>query len=170
MARLLCGHFREGWLDCEWRLKYTHVRVRPPNISAGEWQGEDLNGRSILIFAEQGLGDTIQFVRYLPLLLQRGARVSFFAPAKLIRLLRPLSTQIDFISLVEDRKAFDFQCALMSLPLWFGTDLASIPNQVPYLEPEEGLVGRWRSSLTMQRHSITAEWPDSCAVIFARAG
>ena len=138
MARLLGGHYREGWADYEWRWKCADVPIKPPNISAREWQGEDIEGRSILVFIEQGLGDIIQFARYLPHLVQRGARVSFFAPAKLIRLLRPLSAQIGFISSIEDLKSFDFQCALMSLPLRFGTDLGSIPNRVPYLKPGRG--------------------------------
>ena len=158
MTRLLGGHYREGWADYEWRWKSTDFPIKPPQINAREWQGEDIEGRSILVFIEQGLGDVIQFVRFLPLLSQRGARVSFLADASLIRLLRPLSAQIEFISSIEVRKSFDFRCALMSLPLRFGTDLGSIPNQIPYLKSEEDLVGRWKQSIGETGFKIGIAW------------
>jgi len=158
MLKLLGGHYREGWADYEWRWKKEDFSSKPPKINAREWQGEEIEGRSILVFSEQGLGDTIQFVRYLPLLVQRGASVSFFAPAHLIRVLRPLSPQIEFISSMEDQKFFDFQCALMSLPLWFRTDSESIPNQVSYLQAEEGLAARWKQILGETGFKIGIAW------------
>ena len=158
MTRLLGGHYREGWADYEWRWKGGDSPIPPPKIHAREWQGESLEGRSILVFAEQGLGDVIQFARYLPLLLQRGARVSFFGPAKLMRLLRPLSTQIAFISSLEAQNSFDFKCALMSLPLRFDTDLKSIPNQVPYLKAEEDLAARWKQIIGEAGFKIGIAW------------
>ena len=158
MARLLGGHFRDGWPDYEWRFKTKDAQVTRPSINAPNWRGEDIGGHSILVFAEQGLGDTIQFARYLPLLAQRGAHVTFLAPPKLARLFRPLSRQIEIIDVLEPSHSFDFQCALMSLPLQFGTDLQSIPNQVPYLEPEADLEARWKKRIGNHGFKIGIAW------------
>ena len=125
-----------------------------------EWQGEEIDGRSILIFTEQGRGDIIQFARYLPLLVQRGARVSFFAPAEVIRLFRSLDAEIKLISSLSAGDPFDFQCALMSLPLRFGTDVLSIPNEVPYLRAERDLVTRWKARIGEHGFKIPA-WQGS---------
>jgi FkbM family methyltransferase len=157
MSRLLGGDFRKGWPDYEYRWGLKDAPVKPHEIDAPEWRGEDMEGRSILVYIEQGLGDGIQFARYLPLLVQRGARVSFYVPAQLTRLFRPLAG-IELISSLKARKSFDFQCALISLPLWFGTDLESIPNQVPYLEPEEGLARRWKQIIGDTGFKIGIAW------------
>jgi tetratricopeptide (TPR) repeat protein len=85
---LLNGRFKEGWGDYEWRQQTGWFLARAPEVDAPPWRGEELRGRRLLVFYEQGLGDTIQFVRYLPLLLERGATVTFLAPANLIRLLQ----------------------------------------------------------------------------------
>ena len=93
LSRLLGGNFRQGWPDYEWRWKSKGFPEIPSTISGKIWQGEDLAGRSIAIHAlEQGLGDVIQFARYLPLLVEQGAEVTFVAPANLIRLLRLLTS------------------------------------------------------------------------------
>ena len=158
MTRLLGGDFREGWADYEYRWNLKDAPIKSCQIDVPEWRGEDLEGRSILVFAEQGLGDVIQFARYLPLLVERGAKVSFFGTAKLMRLLRSLGEGIELISSVGERKSFDFRCALMSLPLWFGTDSGSIPNRVPYLKAEEGLAGRWKQIIGNSGFKIGIAW------------
>jgi tetratricopeptide (TPR) repeat protein len=158
MARLLCGDYRQGWADYEWRLKSPDAAARPPKVTARDWQGEDLAGRSILIYIEQGLGDIIQFARFLPLLIRRGATVSFYAPAKLTRLLRALSPDIEFIATIERPRNFDFQCALMSLPLRLAADLGPIPNQVPYLKPEPELVAHWTQRIGDAGFKIGIVW------------
>jgi tetratricopeptide (TPR) repeat protein len=158
MARLLTGRYREGWADHEWRWKAkTYSGVRP-KLDAPVWQGEDVDGRRILVFGEQGLGDVIQFVRYLPLLAQRGAKVTLLVRENLIRLLRPLSSKIEIVGSLKKHDSFDFQCALMSLPWPFGTDLNSIPNQVPYLEPEEDRVERWKQFIGEHGFKIGIAW------------
>jgi len=160
MARLLCGDFREGWPDYEWRWKAKNLPDRLP-IDAPVWNGENLDGRSILIFAEQGRGDVIQFARYLPLLLQRGARVSFFGPAEITRLLGSMGATITFISTLAGEDPCDFQCALMSLPLRFGADALSIPNDVPYLRAEPDLVTRWKARIGNHGFKIGIAWQGS---------
>ncbi|MEF8733036.1 MAG: FkbM family methyltransferase [Candidatus Accumulibacter meliphilus] len=146
MLKLLGGNYREGWLDYEWRWKTAGFSSKCAKINARAWQGEDIAGRSILVFSEQGLGDEIQFARYLPLLAQRGAKVTFFGSAQLIPLFQRQSTQVEFVSSLGLRKSFDFQCPLMSLPLRFGTDLGSIPHQV-HITSQPGKLTEWQARL-----------------------
>jgi len=156
MLRL--GDYRGGWRDFEWRWKVEGFPSTRPNVKAAEWQGEKLDGRRLLVFNEQGLGDVIQFVRYLPRLLEREAKVTLLAPAKLARLLRPLTAQMEVISTIKGDEVFDFQCALMDLPLRFKTDVSSIPNKVPYLGAEQGLVARWRERIGSHGFKIGIAW------------
>jgi tetratricopeptide (TPR) repeat protein len=158
LLRLLLGRFRDGWLDHEWRWNADSVQTKPPTINAKTWRGEDLTGRRIAIYSEQGLGDIIHFARYLPLLVQRGAKVTFSAPTNLNRLLKSLTSDITFVDSLGGRGPFEFQCALMSLPLWFGTELSSIPNAVPYLSGEQALVAVWKKKIGEAGFKIGIAW------------
>jgi Flp pilus assembly protein TadD len=158
LGRLLVGRFREGWADHEWRWQANAFGGRRPSVRAPAWQGEDLASRRILVFSEQGFGDIIHFARYLPPLVQRGARVTFLMPATIMRLLRPLTSDIEVITQSGNEGAFDFQCALMSLPYRFNTDLASIPNQVPYLSAEAPLIGSWKERIGEQGFKVGIAW------------
>jgi FkbM family methyltransferase len=160
IARLLAGRLEEGFRDYEWRWKTSGFLSKAP-LKAKEWQGEDIDGRSILIFAEQGRGDVIQFARYLPLLVQRGADVSFLGPPEIIRLLGSLDPQVKLIGSLNVGHTFDFQCALISLPLRFGTELLSIPNDVPYLKAEGDLVTRWKARLGHHGFKVGIAWQGS---------
>jgi tetratricopeptide (TPR) repeat protein len=158
LLRLLLGRFREGWIDHEWRWETDSVQTTRPAINARPWRGEPLAGRRIAVYSEQGLGDIIHFARYLPLLVQNGANVTFSVPAKLTRLLKSLPAPITFVGSIDEREPFDFQCALMSLPLWFGTDLDSIPNEVPYIRAEGELAARWKTALGDHGLKIGVAW------------
>jgi tetratricopeptide (TPR) repeat protein len=98
LIRLLMGRYHEGWPDNEWRWPVQDCASKRPNIKTPTWQGENLSWRRILVFSEQGLGDVIQFVRFLLLLAERKCKITFLAPAKLVYLLRPSSDQIEIIS------------------------------------------------------------------------
>ena len=158
MARLLLGRFAEGWADYEHRWGAKTFLGQRPNVDAPAWNGEDPNGRRILVFAEQGLGDTIQFARYLPLLAERGAKVSFLVRESMLRLLQPLRFCAELVSRVEPDAAFDFQCALMSLPHVFRTAADTIPCRVPYLHPEADLVERWKQHIGPDGFRIGVVW------------
>jgi tetratricopeptide (TPR) repeat protein len=157
MLKLLRGRWSDGWVDYEWRGKMEHKR-RSPKIKAQDWREEDLAGCSLAVYAEMHFGDSIQFARYLPLLSRRGAEVTFFAPAKLIRLFRTLTPQISLANAIDGRSHFDFRCAVMSLPYRFGTEVLSIPNEVPYLSAEKDLVGYWKNKIGEAGFKIGIAW------------
>jgi len=158
IALLLAGDFKKGWRDFEWRWRVEDVQNERPNINAPIWRGEALDGHRLLVFAEQGLGDTIQFARYLPLLAQRGCQLTFLTEAKLSRLLRHLTRGIEVINTVGADREFDYQCALMSIPYHLNTSLESIPNNVPYLRAEDALVARWRERIGNHGFKVGIAW------------
>ena len=158
MAYLSVGRFEEGWAGFEWRWRANGRPQQPPGVSAPLWRGEDLNSRHILVWAEQGLGDTIQFCRYLPLLAERGAKVTFLAPTKLVRLLRALSGDATIVSGIPKDESFDFHCPLLGLPFRFGTKLGSIPTEIPYLSAEEERIAPWKRRLGEGGFAIGIAW------------
>jgi tetratricopeptide (TPR) repeat protein len=127
---LLTGNLQEGWEEYEWRLQ-----LKESNYTLAEklWDGSDIRGRSLLLFAEQGFGDTIQFMRYAPLVAERGITVIVACQQELAALLRRVKGVNRVIAFGESLPAFDFQCHLLSLPRIFNTTLANIPANTPYI-------------------------------------
>ncbi len=149
LAQLLEGNFSEGWRGYEARWRMRRFPTPPRKWPVPEWAGEDLAGRRILLHAEQGLGDTLQFIRYAPLVAARGARVILECQRPLRRLLA-LMPSIEEVCVQGDvLPAFDRHAPLMSLPRIFQTTLATIPRDVPYLptskpafhRPERPVIG-----------------------------
>jgi len=147
-CRLLVGQYKEGWTDYEWRFEAKDFPSKRPNIKVPTWQGEDLSGRHLLVFSEQGLGDVIQFARYLPLLAKHKCKITFLVPAKLVLLLRSSIHSVEVIDALNTVQGIDFQVALMSLPYWLNTEVDSIPNKIPYLRAEPKLEERWKTLLS----------------------
>jgi tetratricopeptide (TPR) repeat protein len=142
---LLMGDFERGWPEYEWRWKCEEAS--PPPFPQPPWDGSDLRGRTILLHAEQGLGDTLQFVRYAPLVKRRGGTALVKCQQPLVRLLRTCAG-IDRLAASEaDLPPFDTHAPLLSLPRIFQTTLATVPADVPYLSAPAELVGRWRGEL-----------------------
>jgi len=151
---LLTGDFARGWPAHEWRRKTARGSAmdRGTRMHRPCWLGEEsLDGRTLLLVAEQGLGDTIQFCRYAPLAAERGARVVLEVPPPLTRLLSRLDGVAEMVVQGEALPAFDYYCPLMSLPLAFKTTLTSIPAAVPYLAAERDKVLSWRDRLGPRR-------------------
>ena len=116
------------------------------------WLGEEpLAGRTILLHSEQGLGDTLQFVRYAPLVARRGAKVLLEVQPPLLHLLSDIDGVVGTFAQGEKLPAFDLHCPLMSLPLAFGTESDSIPAAIPYLRADADLVSRWRRRMGERR-------------------
>ena len=139
LALLLTGELDEGWQEYEWRFA---VNVYDRKFDRPLWSGEPLAGASILIHAEQGFGDTLQFVRYIPAVAERGGRVVLEVPASLVRLARTVAGASEVVAAGDPLPTFDCHCPLLSLPRVFKTNLATIPNAVPYLRvPAEASAG-----------------------------
>ncbi len=168
---LLSGNFQDGWPLFEWR------EWRDAKVSKGlagrdffqpRWQGfEPLVNKTILIYSDEGVGDTIQFVRYVRLLLTRGARVILQVPQALIILLQPLRAIVHVISLQSPLPNFDYHCPLLSLPLAFETTLDTIPSGKSYLKPIPQHLESWRQRLgqkTQPRIGL------ACNADFCKAG
>ncbi|NNM88365.1 MAG: tetratricopeptide repeat protein, partial [Phycisphaerae bacterium] len=130
MALLRRGQWQEGWLEYEWRLTLKQSESR--SFNQPRWEGDDLCGRRILIYWEQGFGDAIQFLRYVPMVIARGGRVVLEMPPELLRLVQGTFEVERLVRRGDDPGEFDVCSPLMSLPGLFRTNLADIPADVPY--------------------------------------
>ncbi len=164
MTLLLSGRLREAWPYYQTRVKGIIQR----NFKQPAWTGhEDIAGKKVLIHWEQGLGDTIQFCRYTHLLAERGAQI-LFAPQKPLRgLMRSLGETIQIVDETDEALQFDYHVRLLDLPQILGTDLASIPAQVPYLKADPARVAHWRARIGTEGFKIGICWQGSKALIDA---
>ena len=145
LAYLREGRYPEGWREQEWRWDFRELRLRRRAFAAPQWRGEPLHGETILLHAEQGLGDTLQFVRYAPLVAERGGRVVLEVQPRLKRLLGNLPGVTRVLAHCEALPEFAWHCPLMSLPLAFGTEVDSIPAKTPYIRADcEDAAAAWR--------------------------
>jgi tetratricopeptide (TPR) repeat protein len=128
---LLQGDFRNGWEKYEWRWR-TGIQ-RPRDFDQPLWNGEDLSGKRIFVYAEQGFGDTFQFIRYLQLLSKRGALVFIGCRSAEYNLLKNNSGIYQCLECGESLPEFDFHVPLINLPKIFETTMETIPNHTPYL-------------------------------------
>jgi len=145
---LLAGDFERGWPEYEWRSRcpdFIMPRWRGPQPA---WDGSPLGGRTILLHAEQGLGDTLQFIRYVPLVQERGGRVVVEVQAPLAHLLQSCSGIDQVIARGEVQPPFDVHAYLLSLPGLLSTTVATVPAKVPYLTADPALVAHWRTQLS----------------------
>jgi Flp pilus assembly protein TadD len=143
--RLQQGDFAYGWPEYEWRWQVPGVTRRIFREPA--WDGSPLNGKVILLYAEQALGDTIQFIRYAPLVKERGGTVIVECQPALTRLLAGCPGIDHLVPRGSPLPPFDVQAALLSLPGLLGTTLETLPANVPYVFADAGLVASWRQEL-----------------------
>ena len=141
---LLLGDFAQGWGEYEWRwrCKANPERGYP---TRPRWAGEPLAGRTILIQTEQGFGDSFQFLRYVPAVAERGAKVVLAVPGPLLRLAETLPGVSGVVTEDDPLPDFDFYYPLLSLPYVFGTTIDTIPARVPYLAPPADTLAAWAS-------------------------
>lgn len=143
-ALLLAGRWSEGWQEFEWRFKQPGMMNAP---GPPRWSGESLAGRTIVLRGEQGLGDTLQFVRYAALVRELGAIVVVQCKAALARLVATCRGVDRVVSDADPLPECDYQIPLLSLPRIFGTTPANVPAGVPYFEPDAELVRHWSHEL-----------------------
>jgi tetratricopeptide (TPR) repeat protein len=158
---LLLGDFERGWDLYEWRWIAGQTPKNTLKLAIPEWDGQPLAGRKIIVFDEQGLGDAIQFARYLLLLSEAGAHVAFFCRSGLRRLLKGLAKPIALVDNLTDVERFDYQIALCSLPRALKTTLATIPAAASYLVAERPLVQKWAAQLGSRDFKIGVCWRGS---------
>jgi hypothetical protein len=149
MILLKLGHYEEGWARYEWRY-LADPRYPARKLPQPRWDGGELNGKTILVHAEQGFGDTIQFARYVPLVAECGPNVILECQPELVRLFASLPNIQQIVTAGEQLPAFDVHCPMMSLPLALSQTLKTIPAG-PYLRPEENLAQHWRQRLADDR-------------------
>ncbi len=160
--QLLQGDYRNGWAD--YQTSFHHARIRSPGPlhDIAPWQGQSLHGKSILLSERSGLGDTIQFWRFIPGLIALGANVSFLGSERMFRLLRSSPWQVRLLSERPADEAFDYRCELWSLPHHLDVglhDIASaIGDEAPYLGAEPDARARWASWLPADRFNIGISW------------
>jgi tetratricopeptide (TPR) repeat protein len=145
MILLMRGKMAEAWphYEARWRVAPLGQQAQLP--AATRWTGQEpVYRRTILLLAEQGFGDALQFCRYAPMLARRGAKVIIAVPTALGRLMRSLQGIHQVVSPDDALPEFDLHCPLLSLPLAFGTTEATIPWRVPYLEADADAIERWQ--------------------------
>ncbi len=145
---LLMGDYVKGWRLFEWRHQQPSYLKNQPLVTQPLWLGEQsLEGKVILLHAEQGLGDTIQFCRYAPLIAAMGARVILAVQAPLVSLLTCMPGEIEVVASGTPVGEFDYHCPLMSLPLAFKTTLDTIPLSKGYLRADANKAAIWEQRL-----------------------
>jgi hypothetical protein len=145
MALLLTGDFRQGWKEFEWRWKIDEYA--PIDFLQPLWEGSDIQGRSILLHAEMGLADTLQFIRYAPLVAQKGAKVIVQCQKELVSLVKSVAGISQIVDQGQQLPSFYVHCPLLSLPLVFDTTLESIPAKIPYLSVDHLYIEKWRGKI-----------------------
>jgi hypothetical protein len=155
---------REGFEDFESRRDRSNAPPKTSIAAAPQWTGQHLKGRSILVWDKQGLGDLIQFSRYLPLLVEAGAEVTALCRKNIQRLLGALPKPARFVEALDRTIAYDYRSALLSLPRGFGTTLETIP-----LRPETDLIKKWAARVGANGYRIGVCWRGNASINVKRS-
>src|SRR6266478_1231930 len=160
LALLTIGDFRRGFEKYEWRWRRTGMPAHGRSYGRPLWLGEyPLQRKTILLHAEQGLGDTIQFARYVPLLARAGAKVVLEVQAQLAALLGRLEGAASVVARGEPLPPFDVHCPLGSLPLALKTEPATIPAEASYLKGDDARIAKWRARIgALERPRVALAW------------
>lgn len=151
LAYLMMGDFDKGWHGYEWRYsRPSQGSLR--SYPEPRWDGSDLQGKTILIHAEQGLGDTFQFIRYAKLIKEKNGIVIAAVQKPLVTLMKQCKHIDRVISLDDTPPHFDVHSPLLSLPYALKTQLETIPCEIPYLYADEKLVADWKQKLAADKN------------------
>src|SRR5262245_47785323 len=160
LGLLTIGDFRRGFAQYEWRWRRTGMPAHGRGYGRPLWLGEyPLQRHTILLHAEQGLGDTIQFARYVPLLARTGAKIVLEVQPELAPLLGRLACVAAVVARGEPLPPFDVHCPLGSLPLALKTEPATIPAGGPYLSADDARIAKWRARIeAAERPRVALAW------------
>jgi len=147
LALMATGRLQEGWREYEWRWKSNQLASGFRSFTQPLWQGEFAKGKTLLLHAEQGFGDTLQFCRFATFVIERGLRVILEVQPSLVRLMKSLAGVEAVVARGQPLPAFDLHCPLLSLPLVFNTSLETIPVATSYLSADHEAVSVWRDRL-----------------------
>lgn len=160
LVHLVKGDLPRGFAEYEWRWKIGNIT--PPNWPQPRWDGQSLRGRTILLYEEQGLGDTLQFIRYADLIKAQcgseGGAILVRCNPTFKRLFEKMASIDALVAPETELPSFDCHAPLMSLPLLMGTTLETVPQAVPYLSAEPELVAHWQTPLPQQAMKIGICW------------
>jgi hypothetical protein len=151
---LLQGRYAEGWQEYEWRWKKPDFTSPCRHTDVPLWDGSPLEGRTILLHAEQGFGDAIQFVRYLPLVVQCGGEVILECHPQLVKLFQTIEGPKKVVSFGTPLPIINCQAPLLSLPRIFGTILQNIPLRCPYLAVTSSYREKWTALVSAHPASL----------------
>jgi tetratricopeptide (TPR) repeat protein len=164
MAHLTLGDFAIGWSEYEWRWATGAFAASRRAFSSRQWTGaQKLAGKTVLLHAEQGLGDTLQFVRYAPLVARLGATVILEVQPELVALLATTEGAARVIARGDKLPPFDLHCPLMSLPRAFRTQDGSVPADIPYVAVPAEANARWAQWQRMPRPCVGIAWAGRAA-------
>jgi tetratricopeptide (TPR) repeat protein len=152
------GRFEDGWAEHEWRLKKRDYGAIDKAELAPQWQGEDLDGKKLLIYAEQGHGDSIQFTRYVPMVVERGGEITLQVQEALRRLYEANFPGLDVTGDLGMRSGYDYQISLMSLPYVLRDSQPTIPAGVAYLRADPARMAKWRERLGDHGFKVGIAW------------
>lgn len=164
IMELLLGNYEIGFQEYEWRKKKS-IPLGNRVYSKPLWLGEEnISGKKILVHLEQGLGDCIQFSRYLLLLIEKGATVLFAPHSQLKKILSTINRNIIIVDPDDPGLIFDYHCPLLSLPLAFKTEINSIPSLIPYISAENDADIKRRARLGGEGFKIGIAWRGSTGI------
>jgi Flp pilus assembly protein TadD len=162
LSLLINGQFEEGWKEHEWRfIRGKRSTIYPHRFDIPLWDGSSFTGKRLFVHSEQGFGDTLQFIRYLPMVKCLGGTVIFEAFGPLLETMRGFPGIDKLVEISPDRRHVencDYYVPLMSLPMLFATDIPTIPSNIPYIFADPEKAGRWKNRINKKGYKIGIVW------------
>ena len=162
LALLINGQFAEGWKKHEWRFRRgKRSTIYPHRFGIPLWDGSSFTGKRLFVHSEQGFGDTLQFIRYLPMVKSFGGTVIFEAFGPLLEIIRGFAGIDKLVEISPDRRHVencDYYVPLMTLPMLFATDLPTIPTNIPYIFADPEKVEQWKNRINRKGFRIGIVW------------
>ena len=162
LALLINGQFEEGWKEHEWRFRRgKRSTIYPHRFGIPLWDGSSFSGKRLFVHSEQGFGDTLQFIRYLPMVKSRGGTVIFETLRPLLGILNSFPGIDKLVEISPNRshvESYDYYVPIMSLPMLFATNIPTIPSNVPYIFADPEKVEQWKNRTSKGGYKIGIVW------------